>query len=176
MPSLPRSCGALLLAVLALAVPASAEAASYAPPTGRVLNSGIGGYGPGAVDAFGRQAGKHPAVYQYFIDWTAGPTDVHWLEGLLRNSDRARSRAMFAISTRGHLTPAAMARGKGDGFLLAMNRLLTEHGRPTYLRLLSEMNNGSNPYSAYDSSGRSRGPAYSPRQFKRAWRRAVLSG
>jgi len=82
---------------------------------------------------------------------------------------------MFAISTKGgRLTPAAIARGEGDGFLLALNGLLTAHGEPTYLRLLSEMNNGSNPYSAYDLAGRSRGRAYSTRQFKRAWRRAVL--
>src|SRR5436190_1281919 len=69
-----------LLAALALTPLASAEARSYTPPPGHVFNSGIGGYGPGAVDAFGRQAGKHPAVYQYFVDWTAGRTDVHWLE------------------------------------------------------------------------------------------------
>ena len=172
MPSALRTF--LLLALLTLALPASAGAASYAPRHG-VLNSGIGGYGRGAVDAFGRQAGKHPAVYQYFISWRARRPDVHWLEGILRNTDSARSRTMLAVSTKGTgLTPAAIARGEGDGFLLALNSLLAEHGRPTYLRLLSEMNNGNNPYSAYDLRGRSRGGAYSTRQFKRAWRRAVL--
>jgi hypothetical protein len=166
---------ALLLALVALTLPGSAHAASYAPPAGRVLNSGIGGYGPGAVDAFTRQAGKHPAAYQYFISWRARKPDVHWLEGLLDNTDDARSRAMFAVSTKGtRLTPAGIARGEGDAFLLALNRVLAEHGHPTYIRLLSEMNNGSNPYSAYDLSGRSRGRAFSTRQFKRAWRRAVL--
>ena len=164
-----------LLAALALTPLASAEARTYAPPAGHVFNSGIGGYGPGAVDAFTRQTEKHPAVYQYFISWSAGPPDVHWLGGVLRATDRAGSRTMFTIDTRGtRLTPAALARGDGDAFLVGMNRLLADHGRPTYLRLLSEMNNGENPYSAYDVRGRSRGPAYSTRQFKRAWRRAVL--
>jgi hypothetical protein len=173
VPSALRTC--LLLALLALVVPASAQAASYAPPKGRIFNSGIGGYGPGAVDAFGRQAGKHPAVYQYFISWQAGRSDLHWLEGILDNTRRARSRAMFAVSTKGTgLSPAAISQGRGDAFLLALNRMLGEHGQPAYLRLLSEMNNGSNPYSAYDLSGHSRGPADSTRQFKRAWRRAVL--
>ena len=166
---------ALLLGALPLAVPTSAAAATYAPSPGHVFNSGLGGYGADAPDAFGRQAGKHPAVYQYFISWRAGRRDVHWLDGLLRDTERARSRAMFAVSTTGtRLTPAAIARGEGDGFLIALNELLAEHGRPTYLRLLSEMNNGNNPYSAYTLSGRSRGPAYSTREFKRAWRRAVL--
>jgi len=46
-----------------------------------------------------------------------------------------------------------------------MNRILAEHGQPTYLRLLSEMNNANNPYSAYDLSGNSRGRAFSTREF-----------
>lgn len=165
----------LLLALVALGLPASAGASAYAPPSGRVFHSGIGGYDPGAVDAFSRQAGKHPAVFQYFVDWKAGRSDVHWLEGLLQNTDASRSRVMLAVSTRGtRLTPARIARGDGDRFLLALNELLGEHGHPSYIRLLSEMNNGSNPYAAYDLSGRSRGTAYSTRAFKRAWRRAVL--
>jgi hypothetical protein len=140
-----------------------------------VLHSGIGGYGPGAVGAFTRQSGKHPAVYQYFISWRAGSSDVHWLEGLIANTHRAGSRAMFHVSTSDTpLTLRAIARGRGDGFLLALNRLLTAYGHPAYLRLLSEMNNGANPYAAYDLAGRSRGAAHSTRQFKRAWRRAVL--
>ena len=164
----------LVLALLALTLPAAAGAASFAPSRG-VFNSGIGGYGPGAVDAFARQAGKHPAVFQSFVDWRAGSADVHWLDGLLANSDRARARAMLSVSTRTTgLTPARIARGDGDHFLLALNQLLTAHRHPTYVRLLSEMNNGNNPYSAYDLGGRSRGPAYSTRQFRRAWRRAVL--
>lgn len=165
----------LLLVVLALALPAGASAATYGPSSGHVFNSGIGGYGPGSPDAFGRQAGKHPAVFQYFVNWRAGRSDVHWLEGLFANSDRARSRVMLAVSTETtRLTPARIARGDGDRFLLELNRITTEHGHPTYLRLLSEMNNGNNPYAAYDVHGHSRGRAYSTGQFKRAWRRAVL--
>ncbi len=173
MPSSVRT--GLLLALLLLTFPAGARAAGYAPSPGHVFNSGIGGYGPGAVGAFARQAGKHPAVFQYFVDWKAGRSDVHWLGGLLANTDRARSRVMLSVSTRHtRLTPARIARGDGDRFLLALNELLGEHGHPTYIRLLSEMNNGSNPYAAYDLRGRSRGRAYSTGQFKRAWRRAVL--
>ena len=42
----------------------------------------------------------------------------------------------------------------------ALNQLIAEHGQSsTYLRPLSEMNNGNNPYSAYDLMGRPRGPA-----------------
>ena len=160
---------------LCLLAPGSAAAAPYAPPPGKVLHSGIGGYGPGAAQAFGAQSGKRPAVYQYFVSWRSAERDQNFMERLLGYADAAGSRAMFHVSTKDTaLTPAAIARGDGDGFLLGMNRMLGEHGRPTYLRLLSEMNNGANPYAAYDLNVRSRGRAHSTRAFKRAWRRAVL--
>jgi hypothetical protein len=44
----------------------------------------------------------------------------------------------------------------------------------TFLRPLSEMNNGNNSYAPYDLSGRSRGPANSVAQLKSAWRRVAL--
>jgi hypothetical protein len=72
------------------------------------------------------------------------------------------------------LTPRAIARGDGDGFLVGLNAILARHPVPTYVRLLSEMNNGANSYAAYDQRGRSRGRAFTPRQFVRAWRRATL--
>ncbi len=168
----------LLLVVLgtcsALSAPA-AEAAVYGPPPGKVLHSGLGGYGPGAVSDFTRQSGRHPAVFQYFVSWRAAPRDLNFIRGLLANTSRAGSRTALAVSTNGTgLTPRDIAEGRGDGFLLGLNGILAEHGEPTYLRLLSEMNNGANSYAAYDLRGRSRGPAYSQAVFRQAWRRAVL--
>jgi hypothetical protein len=82
---------------------------------------------------------------------------------------------MLSVSTSGTgLSPADLARGGGDNFLVRMNGLLAEHGQAVYLRPLSEMNNANNPYSPYDLSGRSRGPAFSTAQFKKAWRRLAL--
>jgi len=46
---LVRRCSAALVALLALAFSAAgASAAPYAPAPGKVLHSGVGGYGPGA--------------------------------------------------------------------------------------------------------------------------------
>jgi hypothetical protein len=164
----------IVLSVAAVGAPA-ADAAVHGPARGKVFHSGLGGYGPGAVNAFTAQSGKHPAVYQYFVSWKGERRDLNFIRGLLESTSAARSRTALAVSTNGTgLTPAAIARGEGDRFLVGLNAILGEHGSPTYLRLLSEMNNGANSYSAYDPSGRSRGPAYSTRQFKRAWRRAVL--
>ena len=159
-----------------LTAPADARSAAFTPPPGQVFHSGIGGYHAGAIDEFAAQSGRHPAVFGYFVSWRSGPSDVRFIKRLLADGHRGRARVSLSVSTKGTgLTPAALAAGEGDGFLLALNRVLADHGRPTYLRLLSEMNNAANPYSAYTHSGRSRGPAFSTRMFKRAWRRAVLA-
>lgn len=100
---------------------------------------------------------------------------MHWLSFRLADARNQRSRPMLSVSTEGTgLTPAALARGVGDRFLIALGRLIYESGQVTYVRPLSEMNNANNPYSPYDSSGRSRGPAFTAGQFKRAWRRLAL--
>jgi hypothetical protein len=166
-----RFCLALPLA-LALALPGLAAAAPYTAPGNKVLWGGQGGYSAGHIADFGRQSGKHPAVFNYFIDWGA---QDRWLGLRLQDVQRQGSRAMLSVSTSGTgITPRELAQGAGDGFLLRLNRLIAAHGEVVYLRPLSEMNNGNNPYSPYDLSGRSRGPAFATRQFKRAWRRLAL--
>jgi hypothetical protein len=166
---------ALLLPLLALALPATAAGEPYTAPGNKVLWGGQGGYTAGHIRDFAEQSGKHPAVFNYFIDWRATQPNFHWLGFRLQDAANQGSRAMLSVETSGTgLSNADLANGDGDNFLLRLNGLMAEHGEVVYLRPLSEMNNGNNPYSAYDLSGRSRGPAYSTRQFKRAWRRLAL--
>ena len=42
------------------------------------------------------------------------------------------------------------------------------------MRLLAEMNQANNGYSAFDRNGRSRGPSHSTAAFRNAWRRSAL--
>ena len=168
---------ALVIALCALALGApGAGAAVYGPPPGTVFHGGLGGYGPGAVADFTRESGKHPAVFQYFVNWRSQPRDLGFVERLVTQTEDAGSRTALAVTTNDTpLTPRAIARGQGDGFLVGLNAIMARHpATPTYVRLLSEMNNGANSYAAYDERGRSRGPANAPRQFVRAWRRATL--
>ena len=161
-----------LTVALALVLPAAAAAAPYTAPGNKVLWGGQGGYTPGSIGEFGRQSGKHPAVFNYFIDWRG---DFNWLALRLADAERADSNAMLSVGTEETgLSLRDLARGGGDGFLVGLNRLLVEHGRVVYLRPLSEMNNSNNPYSAYDGSGNSRGPAFTTAWFKKAWRRLAL--
>ncbi len=163
---------ALVVALALACLPAAASAAPYTAPGNKVLWGGQGGYTAGSIADFERQSGKHPAVFNYFIDW--GSQDG-FLGGRLDDARRMGSSAMISLSTKGtRLSPRDLASGDGDGFLVRLNGLLADHGEVVYVRPLSEMNNGNNPYSAYDLSGRSRGPAFSTRQFKQAWRRLTL--
>jgi hypothetical protein len=161
-----------ILTLLALALPAAASADPYTAPGNKVLWGGQGGYTAGSIGAFARQSGKHPAVFNYFIDWRG---DFNWLGQRLEDAGRAKSRAMLSVGTeQTGLSLRDLARGGGDGFLVGLNRLVAEHGEVVYLRALSEMNNANNPYSAYDHSGRPRGPAFTTAWFKKAWRRIAL--
>ena len=162
----------LALLALACALPASAAGTPYTAPGNKVLWGGQGGYTAAHIADFERQSGKHPAVFNYFIDWGA---QDGWLVARLQEARRLGSNALLSVSTSGTgITPRDLAGGEGDNFLLRLNGLIAGHGDVVYLRPLSEMNNGQNPYSAYDLSGRPRGPAFSTRQFKRAWRRLAL--
>jgi hypothetical protein len=165
--------GAVLLAFLMLPVPAGA--APYTAPGNKVLWGGQGGYSAAHIRDFAQQSGKHPAVFNYFIEWKANDPTFHWLGFRLQDALDEGSRALLSVETSGTgISNAELANGAGDTFLVRLNGLMAEHGQVVYLRPLSEMNNGNNPYSAYDLSGRSRGPAWSTRQFKRAWRRLAL--
>jgi hypothetical protein len=166
---------ALAAVCSALAVPCTARGEPHLPPAGKVFWGGQGGYSADIIADFALQSGLHPAVYNYFISWPATPPAMDWLSFRLADSTRMGARTLLSVSTADTgLTPAALARGAGDDFLIQLSGLLAAHGRVTYLRPLSEMNNGDNPYSAYDLSGRPRGPAFTTRQFKRAWRRTAL--
>ena len=165
----------LVALLLALAAPAAATAAPYTAPGGKVLWGGQGGYKSGNILDFAKQSGKAPAVYNYFIAWKGTDPAMHWLSFRLADARAHGARPMLSIGAEGgDLSPAAIASGAGDTFLVRLGALLAEHGEPVYVRPLSEMNNGNNRYSAYDLSGHSRGPAYSTRQFRRAWRRLAL--
>jgi hypothetical protein len=170
-----RACLAALLSVLALTLPAAATADPYTAPGNKVLWGGQGGYTAGSIGAFTQQSGKHPAVFNYFISWGASESSFHWLGFRLQDAENANAHAMLSVSPeQTGLSPKALATGGGDAFLVGLNRLIAEQGQIVYLRPLSEMNNANNPYSAYDQSGRLRGPAYTTSWFKKAWRRLAL--
>jgi hypothetical protein len=153
-----------LLAGLVLAVAAAPAAAKpYLPPSGKVWN-GVTGNVPAAP--FSTQTGKHPAVWQFFMDWGSR------LDPWFAQAKAERSRPMFHITTG--IAPGAIAAGAGDAYLVQVNRSIAASGQVTYIRLMAEMDGYWNPYCAFNQNGSSRGKGHSTTAFKQAWRRAVL--
>jgi hypothetical protein len=148
-----------------------ASAATFAPHFGKVWN---GLTGTNSTFGYERRVGKHVAVRGNFVLWGGR---FGWA---IRAAIADRSRPLLHVSTANGqhqpevISPGAIARGRGDRFLLALNWYLARYGRPVYLRWLGEMNNCDNVYSSRRCDGSPRGPNHSPRSFRQAWRRAVL--
>jgi len=174
----------LALVVLAFAVvaPATALAAPHLPPPGQVFHGGTGGYDEGSIYRFARVSGRRPDVYQWFFtpSWTRhNAASLGWQANLLKLAARTGVHPMFHLSTaagghgRSTITPGQIARGEGDGYLVDLAQIIEASG-PLYLRVMAEMNNWNNPYSAFGATGARRGRDHSTRAFRQAWRRIAL--
>jgi hypothetical protein len=170
---IPRRLATLAVALVTLAVPAgAASAASLLPPPGKVF-TGVSG-GP-SIDPYARQVHHRPSVLGMFTSWNS-------LSGYVFNSAEAAGTPalMLHISTtdgygmKEKITPGASARGRGDHYLVALNQQIAGYGKPTYVRLLAEMNQANNAYSAFNRDGSSRGAAHSTKAYQAAWRRSTL--
>jgi hypothetical protein len=161
---------ALALLVFLLAA-APAQAQVFGPPSGKVFT---GLTGSNSVAKYSDEVGKKPAVFGFFTYWNASN------EYTFRYAQQAGARLMLHISTAQNygipevISPRAIARGQGDDYLLALNRRIAEAGVPVYVRLMAEMNQTNNAYSAFNKDGSSRGADHSTAAFKDAWRRCAL--
>ncbi|MGH3049272.1 MAG: hypothetical protein ACRDLK_03865, partial [Gaiellaceae bacterium] len=134
------------LAVLAIAAPASAASRVPHPVLLGIL---------GNAGRFHGQTGQDSAVRHVIVGWGQGQTWGSRFPVLLRRMGRV---PMLGLSTgNGHggerITPEQIARGKGDSYLVTLNRGIAAFGREVYVRPFGEMNGYWNPYSAYTQSG-----------------------
>jgi hypothetical protein len=149
-----------------------AERAGFVPRLGQVLD-GETGANP---SAFQRQTGKHASVFGYFGSWGGE------IGSLLSYTRSIRARLLLHLSTdAGYgnganqlISPAAIAHGRSDSYLVGLCEELATSEAPVYLALLPEMNQANNAYSAFNTNGSSRGPSNSTAAFRQAWRRTVL--
>jgi hypothetical protein len=172
-----RAALAVLLAslpMLGLAA-APAGATGLLKPPGKKVYFGVSDTGDMAdFGHFSDAVDKHPAVIESFRTWGSEFPDS------IRRWQTARARPMIHISTAdpgdGHeiITPAQIAAGAGDRYLVRLNNLFYEKGMRAYVRPLGEPNRCLNVWAAYDCSGASRGPEHSPRNYKRAFRRIYV--
>ena len=168
---MPRLLGLLAALLVALCAAPPAQADLLLPPKGdRMLTGLSGGYNG---QPFSNQVGVDLEVFGVFVMW--GQLGDYVFEA----GDRA-GRLMIHVSTtpgqlqREVISPGEVAAGKGDAYLLRLNRAVAAWGKPTYIRFLAEMNQADNGYAGFDRNGRSRGRDHSPATFVKAWRRATL--
>ena len=169
--------GAALPPVVMAAAPPVAHAAVTAEPA-RPLLAPAGmvytGVSAGSPGRFATQTGKHPAVFGQFVTWGQS---IHWA---FNEAAGAHARLMLHISTsQGYgapqkITPAGIAQGNGDAYLISLGKLIASYHHPVYVRLLPEMDQANNAYCAFNVDGSSRGPRYSTTEFVAAWRRTVI--
>src|ERR1044072_9291677 len=165
-----RRVAALAIAIAALPV-APAPAETLAPPKPNVF---LGVSDRGSTQEFNEFAeftGKHPALMQTFHPWGNSLNSAYerWRE--------TGSRPILTISPADDqnlselMTPAKLAVGAGDDYLLQLNDFFARRGLPAYIRPLGEPNRCLNAWSAVNCDGTPRGGEHTTGWYKQAFRR-----
>jgi hypothetical protein len=146
-------------------------ALAVAPPAGAEPLLGVAG----DISRLRAQTGQRSDGALRFFRWNqnlrAGSID-NWWRGLGRVPIIGLTVSMEG--RREIITPLGIARGKGDRWLIAINRAIHRRGGEMIVRPLAEMNGHWNPYCAYNANGTRRDRAHSQKNFKRAFRRIYL--
>jgi hypothetical protein len=147
----------LALVVLAAALAAPGATAKHTRVTLGVL---------GDPARFEQLTGQRSTTRLLIAGW-----DAHSLPQLLQTMGPS---PMLGINSGSSPSPAQIARGAGDAFLVEVNNAIHGFAGTVYLRPLAEMNGYWNGYCAYDQNGTSRGPDFSTAVFKKAFARIAL--
>lgn len=132
----------------------------------------------GSAARFQALTGQQTAVGHVIIGWGQGSTWGTPLGALL---PKLAPIPMVGIQTRRggpssaeSISPSGIAMGRGDAYLFALNRAISEWARPIYLRPYAEMNGHWNAYCAYTQSGRLKDVSHSTAMFRKAFARTYL--
>ena len=149
-----------LLAALCAALLAAPVAAAKGPL--------LGIFGP--IDRFKALTGQDSQVGHVIFGW--GQTSFASV------LPKLGEMPMIGFDTgaygREAITPAAIAHGAGDAYLIALNNAAANWAKPLYIRPLGEMNGHWNPYCAYNANGSARDAAHSTASFRKAFARIYL--
>jgi hypothetical protein len=151
----------------------TAAAVTLVPPKPDVL---LGVSDRGTTAEFSEFTGlinKHPALLETFHPWGNSLNQAYerWRE--------TGTRPILHISTADDqtlaeiLTPAQIALGYGDDYLLQLNSFFATHNVAAYLRPLGEPNRCLNAWSAVTCDGKQRGGEHTTGWYKQAFRRIV---
>ena len=171
----PAVLGALCAAAILCLLAAAPLATASLVPRGKHVFFGVSDTGDSAdFGHFSSAIHKHPALIESFRTWGSDFPDS------IERWQAARARPILHITTAdtadGHeiITPAAIAGGAGDEYLIRLNKLFWAKGMRAYIRPLGEPNRCLNVYAAYDCEGNPRDAAHSPAAYIRAFRRIYI--
>jgi len=154
----------LILAVSALALCSflpESESAPLRDRQERQIKLGFIDPNPAAFDRLTRHKHSLRLTFSY--------VSREWLE----QEAAAGRTAVVTISPKG-FSSAAIAGGAADAKLVEQAKNANNFGQDVWIRPMPEMNGHWSPWCAVSASGRSRGAAYSGREFARAFRRIAI--
>jgi hypothetical protein len=167
--------GAAAALVLMLPAP-DAGANAYRPPGNKIFH-GVSDTGDvGAYDSFRRQVRAHSALLQAFYHWDTPLRS----SGAFYRWEQTNTLGVVSLSNAlpesggPEVSPGAIARGKGDHYLVRLNESIGNWEKRVYIRLFPEMNGHWNPYCAFNANGSRRDGNHTTKDFRRAWRRIVI--
>jgi hypothetical protein len=170
----------LAIAVVVLLAPATAHGNAFTPPGHRLFHGVTDTDHARDFRVFARRVRAHPALMQSFFRWRRHlPNEIlHRWRATFDRWDATRTRGVISLSTAPGgkpevISPRQIALGRGDHYILQLNREIADSNQVVYIRLFPEMNGHWNPYCAYNTDGSFRGRSHSTASFRDAWRRFV---
>lgn len=155
---------------LVVALALSLVVAGTAGAAGTKISLGI----TGNVSRFQAQTGQQSAVHQAFLGWEQGYAWGSPLKDLLPMFGPIPMLHIGTVakppSKAEKITPQAIAAGRGDAYLIAMNAAINGFGKLVYVRPMAEMNFKASLYS-YE---RKRDAAHSPPAYQSAFCRIFV--
>ncbi len=128
----------------------------------------------GDADRFASLTGQRSTVVHAIVGWGQGAS---WGSSFAKLLPGLGGEPMIGLGTRAGgreaVTPAQIAAGKGDDYLIALNGAISAFAQPIYIRPFGEMNGYWNVYCAFTKSGRPK-PGHSTKSFRRAFARVYL--
>jgi hypothetical protein len=130
----------------------------------------------GDLPRFEALTGQQSTVHQAFLGWGQGLSygkPFVSLFGTLTPIPMIHLNTGLGSSKKEAITPAKIAAGTGDGYLMALNQAIAQWGKGIYVRPMAEMNNYGNLWSGFTKSGAPKA-GHSPADYRKAFARIYL--
>lgn len=130
----------------------------------------------GDLPRFEALTGQQSTVHQAFLGWGQGlsyGSPFVSLFGTLAPIPMIHLGTGLGSSGKEAITPAQIAGGGGDAYLIALNQAIAQWGKGIYVRPMAEMNNDGNLWSGFTKGGAPKA-GHSPADYRRAFARIYL--